>query len=57
VTSAGVGAHDGGSVFAEYVVLLTLVSVGCVLAIASIGPPLLQMYLLQRAVLLLPQQL
>jgi hypothetical protein len=43
-----------GSVFAEYVVLLALVSIGCALASVAVGPPLLRLYLLQRAVLLLP---
>jgi Flp pilus assembly pilin Flp len=45
---------SAGSVFAEYAVLLALVSVGCVLAALTLGPPLLRNYLMQRAILLLP---
>jgi hypothetical protein len=41
-------------VFAEYVVLLSLVSLGCALAVVSIGPALVRAYLVQQAVLLLP---
>jgi hypothetical protein len=46
-----------GSVFAEYVVLLALVSLGCALAGVLLGPQLLRTYLMQRAVLLLPYPL
>lgn len=40
--------------FAEYVVLLAFVALVCVLASVGLGPPLLRLYLMQRAVLLLP---
>lgn len=43
-----------GSVFAEYVVLLVVLSLGCVAASIPLGPPLLRLYLTQRAVLLIP---
>jgi Flp pilus assembly pilin Flp len=48
---------EAGSVFAEYVVLLVLVSLGCVAASVALGPPLLKLYLTQRAVLLVPYPL
>ncbi|HKO48581.1 MAG TPA: hypothetical protein VJV79_12705 [Polyangiaceae bacterium] len=43
-----------GSITVEYAVLLTTVAVGCALAIAGLGAPLLRMYLAHRAWLLLP---
>jgi Flp pilus assembly pilin Flp len=43
-----------GSVAAEYAILLTVVAVGLSLAIASLGVPLLRMYLTQQTWLLLP---
>ena len=43
-----------GSVSVEYVVVLSLVSVGAVAALAALGVPLLNLYLYQQAVLLLP---
>jgi hypothetical protein len=46
-----------GSVFAEYVVLLVVVSLGCAAASVALGPPLLKLYLTQRAVLLVPYPL
>jgi len=51
------GLGSAGSVFAEYVVLLVLVALGCVAASVALGPPLLRLYLTQRAVLLLPYPL
>jgi hypothetical protein len=44
-------------VFAEYVVLLALVSLGCAWACVLLGPQLLRTHLMQRAVLLLPYPL
>lgn len=46
-----------GSVFAEYIVLLAFVSLGCVAAALALGPLLLRLYLTQRALLLLPYPL
>lgn len=43
-----------GTVFAEYVVLLVLVSLGAATATISLGPLLLALYETQTAVLLLP---
>lgn len=43
-----------GSVFVEYVVVLSLVSVGAVTALVALGAPLLNLFLYQQAVLLLP---
>jgi hypothetical protein len=45
---------ERGSVFAEYVVLLFTVSLGCAAAAASLGPALLRLYYVQEAVLMLP---
>jgi hypothetical protein len=45
---------ERGAVFAEYVVVLSLVSLGCALAIVSLGPLLVRSFLVQQAVLLLP---
>ena len=41
----------------EYVVILVLVAVPCVLALVALGPVLARLYLVQRAVLLLPMPL
>lgn len=43
-----------GSVFAEYAVLLVLVSLACTAAALALGAPLLRLVLAQRAVLLCP---
>jgi Flp pilus assembly pilin Flp len=43
-----------GTVFAEYVTLLTFISVGCVAATVALGVPLTNLFLFQRAILLLP---
>ena len=43
-----------GTITVEYAVLLATVAVGCALAIAGLGGPLLRMYLAHRAWLLLP---
>jgi hypothetical protein len=43
-----------GSVSVEYVVVLSLVSVGAVVALVALGVPLLNLFLYQQAVLLLP---
>jgi Flp pilus assembly pilin Flp len=45
---------DQGTVFVEYVVILTLVSIGLVLALVALGVPLLNLFLFQQAVVLLP---
>lgn len=45
---------ERGTVFAEYVTLLVLVSLGLMFATISLGPPFLEWYRTQRAVLLLP---
>ena len=50
----GVSPDTAGSVFVEYVVVLSLVSVGAVAALVALGAPLLNLYLYQQAVLLLP---
>jgi Flp pilus assembly pilin Flp len=47
-------ADNRGSIMVEYTVLLTLVAIGLALAMVSLGVPLVQMYLNQRTVLLLP---
>jgi len=46
------GEH--GSVLVEYVVVLSVVSLGCAFATIALGPLLLDLYLVQQAVLLLP---
>jgi hypothetical protein len=43
-----------GSVLTEYVVVLTLVSLGCALATRALGPVLVRRYLMERALILLP---
>lgn len=43
-----------GSVMVEYVIVLVLVSVGCVTAIAALGVPLYRLYQLQKLWLFLP---
>ena len=45
---------ESGSVFAEYVVLLSLVSLTCAAAAALLGPPLAALYRVQVAALLFP---
>lgn len=41
--------HDTrGSVTVEYIVLLSLVSVGCAIAMISLGAPLVRMYIVQE---------
>lgn len=46
--------EQSGAVFAEYVTLLVLVSVGCAAATIALGIPLNNLYIFQRAFLLLP---
>lgn len=47
--------HDQrGAVFAEYVTLLVLVSIGCAAATVALGVPLVNLFIFQRALLLLP---
>lgn len=46
--------NDRGSVMAEYVVVLTAVGLGCALATASLGAPLLSAFLGQKDWILLP---
>jgi Flp pilus assembly pilin Flp len=43
-----------GAVFAEYVTILVLVSVGCAVATVALGVPFSNLYIFQRAMLLLP---
>jgi Flp pilus assembly pilin Flp len=45
---------DRGAVFAEYVTLLVLVSIGCAAATVALGVPLTNLFIFQRAILLLP---
>ena len=47
-------ADDRGEVFAEYVTLLVLVSIGCVAATVALGVPFTNLFIFQRAILLLP---
>jgi Flp pilus assembly pilin Flp len=55
MTSVASSSLDtSGSVFVEYVVVLSLVSVGAVAALVTLGVPLLNLFLYQQAVLLLP---
>jgi Flp pilus assembly pilin Flp len=46
--------EDEGTVMTEYVIVLALVSVGCVAALIGLGPPLLALFRFQRAWLALP---
>jgi len=46
--------NSRGTVFAEYVTLLALISTGAMFATIALGPPFLEWYRTQRAVLLLP---
>lgn len=48
------GSDESGAVFAEYVTLLALVSVGCALATVALGVPFNDLFIFQRAILLLP---
>ena len=50
------GARTGtdGNVMVEYVLVLALVSVGCVAALVGLGPPLLALFRFQSAWLALP---
>lgn len=43
-----------GTVMVEYVVILTVVALGCSLALVGLGAPLYRMYLVQRAWVSLP---
>jgi len=52
--SASRWQDDRGAVFAEYVTLLTLVSLGCAAATIALGIPLSNLFVFQRALLLLP---
>jgi Flp pilus assembly pilin Flp len=45
---------ERGAVFAEYVTLLALVSLGCAFATIALGVPFNHLFLFQRAILLLP---
>ena len=45
---------DRGAVFGEYVTLLVLVSIGCAAATVALGVPLTNLFIFQRAILLLP---
>lgn len=45
---------DQGTVFVEYVVILTVVSLGASVALISLGVPLLNLFSYQQTVLSLP---
>lgn len=45
---------ERGAVFAEYVTLLALVSIGCMVATVALGIPFTNLFIFQRAILLLP---
>lgn len=45
---------ERGAVFAEYVTLLVLVSLGCAIATVALGVPFLNLFYVQRAIYLLP---
>lgn len=45
---------ERGAVFAEYVTILALVSIGCVIATVALGVPFTNLFIFQRAMLLLP---
>jgi Flp pilus assembly pilin Flp len=45
---------EGGAVFVEYVVLLSVVSMVLVFALVGLGIPLLNLFLFQQAVVLMP---
>jgi len=47
-------SDERGSVFVEYLVVLTLVVLGAVAALVAIGPLLLALYRMHEAVLLAP---
>lgn len=47
-------SNDQGLVYTEYLVVLTLVSLGVVGALIALGVPLLNLFLYQQAMLLLP---
>ncbi len=51
---AAIPTDTTGSVTVEYVVVLSLVSVAAVAALVALGLPLLNLYLYQQVVLLLP---
>jgi hypothetical protein len=45
---------DRGAILAEYVTLLVLVSLGCAAATIALGVPFVNLFIFQRAILLLP---
>jgi Flp pilus assembly pilin Flp len=45
---------ERGAVFAEYVTLLALVSLGCAIATVALGVPFNHLFIFQRSILLLP---
>ena len=45
---------DRGAVFAEYVTMLVLISIGCAAATVALGIPFSNLFIFQRAILLLP---
>jgi len=47
-------SDDQGLIYTEYLVILTLVSLGVVGALIALGIPLLNLFLYQQAVVLLP---
>jgi hypothetical protein len=46
--NCGLFSDTRGSVTVEYIVLLSLVSVGCAIAMISLGAPLVRMYMVQE---------
>ncbi|MFW5875978.1 MAG: hypothetical protein ACOCXM_04520 [Myxococcota bacterium] len=46
--------HEGGAVQVEYVVLLSLVTLGAALAVAALGVPLLSLHHYMQTLLLVP---
>ena len=47
-------SDDRGAVFGEYVTILVLVSIGCAAATVALGIPFGNLFIFQRAILLLP---
>jgi len=45
---------ERGAIFAEYVVLLAAVAIGCVIAMVGLGVPLVNLFMYQQGILLLP---
>jgi hypothetical protein len=52
--AASLYVDSRGTASVEYVVVLCLVSVGAAVAVIALGPPLLELFLIQRSILLSP---